>query len=229
MQRPEMTRPAAPDDLGVLIHTSLIRILAGPQSGAPRLSATCFETTLDLLYFDLKVDGAPLGTVVIPPETIPRTWPDLYPASFDHQRAAQIDLEADRQALRQWWLARRDVPETLVTNRRLQPRPKQLWRLLGRRYADRWFYQPELRAVLCSLSPKEPTLLNLPTADYNLARAACIWLGVCPSAEVEAHLIELLAAPSLVVAHNARFALSHSRNEQIQSVLQRYPLPEPSR
>jgi hypothetical protein len=222
MNRPAMMQAAAPDDLAVLLHTSLIRTLADPQTNPPRLSATCFETTLDLLHFDLKVNGAPLGTVAIFERGVPRAWPDLYPADFDQRRAARIDLEADRQGLQRWWLAHRATPEALVTQRRLQPQPAALWRLLARRYADRWQYQPERRAVLCS-SPQEPTLLNLPTTDYNLVRAACIWLGTCPAVEVESHLIELLAAPSTVVAHNARFALDYSHDEGVQAVLRRHP------
>jgi hypothetical protein len=232
LNRPAMTQPAAPDDLRVLVHTSLIRALADPQTSPPRLSASCLETTLDLLHFDLKVDGAPLGTVAIFEREVPRAWPDLYPADFDHRRAARVDVEADRRALQTWWLTHHDTPAALLTQRRLQPQPGLLWRLLARRYADRWQYQPERSAVLCAaaaapeptlLKSQEPTLLNLSTTDYNLVRAACIWLGGSSAADVEARLIDLLAAPSAEVAHNARFALDYSRNERIQAVLRRHP------
>ena len=170
MQQPAMTRPAAPDDLSTLLHASLIRLLAG-SAGVPRLSATSFETTLNVLHFDLKVGGRRIGTIVMPRPQPPRAWHELYPADFNHALAAQVDVEADRQALREWWLARRGQAATQVAARRLTPQSRHLWHVLTRRYADRWQYQPEPRAVLCAAAAGSPALLDIPTYDYNLVRA----------------------------------------------------------
>ncbi len=223
MNQPALTRPAAPDDLAVLVHTSLARLLADPATQPPRLTATCFEITHDLLHFDLKVRGQPLGELALSAAARPHTWLELYPAGFDHARAAQVDLEADRRALRAWWLARRSTTDASITTRRLTPRSTDLWSLLARRYADRWLYQPELRAVLCAAGRQEPTLLRIPTVDYNLVRAACIWLGRSDDPASRGQLIELLAHPSRIVAHNARFALSFCSAERIRALLSKYP------
>lgn len=58
------------------------------------------------------------------------------------------------------------------------------------------------------------------TEDYNLVRAACLWL--VQRAEAEERLIERVASPSEVVAHNARFALLHSPNPSIRAAVERY-------
>lgn len=226
MEQPAMTRPAAPDDLRVLLHTSLVRLLADPASQPPPLSATCFETTLGLLYFDVKANGRRLGTVVWAEAVPPRAWHDLYPADFDHAAAATIDLEADRRALRDWWQAQRRHSTPSADTRPLAPRAAHLWRILSRRLADRWDYQPELRAVLCAAGPRGPALLELPTRDYNLVRAACVWLGSRGEADVQRQLIELVACPLPTVAHNARFALGYSPDERIRAVLRRYTRPD---
>jgi hypothetical protein len=225
MAQPALARPAAPDDLNVLVHTSLVRLLADPASQPPRLTATCFETTHDLLHFDLKVQGQPLGELAIPADARPRTWPELYPTGFDHARAACVDLETDRKALQVWWRTQSDHGEFALAARRLAPRLTDLWSLLARRYADRWLYQPEPRAALCARGPQEPTLLRVPTVDYNLVRAACIWLGRSDNPADRGQLIELLAHPSGIVAHNARFALTFARDERIRAALERRPPP----
>jgi hypothetical protein len=222
IRQPAMTQPAAPDDLGVLLHTSLVRLLADPAAGPPRLSASCLETTLEVLHFDLRVKSRPLGTIVVAEGSMPSAWHDLYPADFDHALAGQIDLEADRQALCDWWRTRRNHGGPLVTTGRLEPQAKYLWPLLSRRYADRWEYQPETRAVLCAAPPRGPALLEIRAADYNLVRGACIWLGSSSDPAVQAGLIDSAGSPSPVVAHNARFALGHSPDERIRRVLRRY-------
>lgn len=229
MEQPAMIRPAAPDDLRVLLHTSLIRLLADPTSRPPALSATCFETTLGLLHFDLHADGRRLGTVVWTNDAPPRTWHDLYPADFDHAAAATIDLEADRRALRDWWPAQPQRGASVAVAPRLEPRAAYLWRILSRRIADRWDYQPELRAVLCAAGPRGPALLELPTRDYNIVRAACVWLGSRSEPEVQRQLIELVACPLPTVAHNARFALGYSPDERIRAVVKRYADPDDQR
>lgn len=226
MEQPAMIRTAAPDDLRVLLHTSLIRLLADPASGPPALSATCFETTLGLLHFDLKAGGRRLGTVVWTEESPPRAWHDLYPADFDHAAAAAIDLEADRRALRDWWQAQPRRGASIAVAPRLEPRAAYLWRILSRRLADRWDYQPELRAALCAAGPRGPALVELSTRDYNLVRAACVWLGSRGEAEVQRQLIELVACPLPTVAHNARFALGYSPDERIRAVVKRYAGPD---
>jgi len=225
MQQPAMTRRAAPDDLNVLLHTSLIRLLAHPASDPPRLSATCFETTLDLLHFAPQADGRRLGTVVMPDHWPPRSWLDLFPADFDHAAAGTVDLEADRLALQLWWQRNQDRSDGLVTTRRLNPRPAHLWHVLSRRCADRWEYLPEPQAVLCASGAGPPAsgLLEMPTYDYNLVRAACIYLGSSDSAEVRRELVELVGSPLPTVSHNARFALRYSRDERIRALLERYP------
>ena len=222
MRQPTLTQPAAPDNLAVLLHTSLVRLLANPATSPPPLSATCLETTLGLVHFDLKVRGQRVGTVVWPQSARFATWPALYPADFDHAAAAGVDLEADRRALRAWWAAQQDNPAAAVVNRRLEPQNRHLWRLLARRYVDRWEYAPETTIVLCGAPPRGPALLEISTEDYNLVRAACVWLGSSPERVVQDRLIELVGSPSPIVAHNARFALRYSPDARIRAVLGRY-------
>ena len=226
MRQPALTRSAAPDDLAVLLHVSLVRLLAEPAAAPPRLSASCLETTLGLVHFELKVGGRRLGTIVVSDAGIPPTWPELFPADFDHALAARIDVETDRRALCDWWAAQHAQAAALATSHRLQPRAEHLWRLLARRYADRWEYLPEPRAVLCAAPPRGPGLLEIATTDYNLVRAACVWLGTTGDATVEGRLIELTASLSPVVSHNARFALRYSRDERIRDLIRRYEAAE---
>jgi len=215
---PLMRRRAAPDDLGVALHTSLLRLLADPAT-APRLSANCLETTLDLLHFDLKVRGHRLGRACLAADRPPPAWHELYPASFDHQVAAQIDVEADRQAMRRWWLAHVGQPSSLVRTRPLRPRAEHLWSLLSRRYADRWTYQPLPEPILCAGQGRGAEMLESATADYNLVRTACIWLGSSQDAAIQNRLIDLVGSPLPVVAHNSRFALKHSRDKRVRETL----------
>jgi len=226
MRQPAMTRLAVPDDLDVLLHTSLVRLLADPTSGPPRLSATSLETTLGLLHFDLKVRGDRLGAVVLPPDARPRAWHEFYPAEFNHVLAGRIDLEADRRALGAWW-RQRQASSAPATARRLQPHARELWHILARRYADWWGYQPEQGVVLCAVGPPRTTLLEFPTADYNLVRAACIWLGSSHDDDVQRRLIELIGSASSILSHNARFALSFSPDERIRALLRRYEQAAP--
>jgi hypothetical protein len=219
--RPIMHRPAAPDDLRVMLHTSLLRLLANPV-GAPRLSINCFETTLDVLHFDPKVRGRRLGEVRLPTTRLPRVWHDLYPADFDHALAVEIDVEADRRAMLGWWQAQRGEPATLLAGRRLQPQAKYLWAILFRRYADVWTYEPTPEIFLCALPPTGSALLRGETYDYNFVRAVCIWLATSQAPGVQSELIELVAHPSPIVAYNARFALQHSADPRIRQLLERY-------
>jgi hypothetical protein len=80
--------------------------------------------------------------------------------------------------------------------------------------------------VLCGEPPRAPALFDLPTWDYNLVRATCIWLGTQRDATIEARLVELVASPDTTLAHNALFALRYSRNERIRAVLKRYEARE---
>jgi hypothetical protein len=216
MCQPALTQPAPPDDLGVLLHTSLVRLLADPATRPPHLSATCFETTHGLVYFDLKASRRSLGTARLDADALPRDWPGLYPGAFNHAAAAQIDVEADRRALCQWWQAQRG---SVPTARPLTPTVARLWPLLARRRADRWEDQPETGGVLCSSPPRSAALFDLPTCDYNLVRAACIWLGQSADAGVVEQLIDLVGSPHPNVAYNARFALRYSRDPRIRAAV----------
>ncbi|MBU0639357.1 MAG: hypothetical protein KKB50_10875 [Planctomycetes bacterium] len=220
-RHPIMHRRAAPDDLRVMLHTSLLRLLSNPST-APCLSANCLETTLDMLHFDLKVRGHRIGSTFMPAQQAPTTWHSLYPADFDHRLAAEIDVDGDRRVLRNWWLAHNGQPELLATRRRLAPQPDQLWRLLTRRYADEWLWEPACGALLCDGAPQQPGLMRGMTYDYNLVRAACVWLGARTEQDVQRRLIELIGHRSPVVAHNARFALGFSRQPRIRAVVEQY-------
>lgn len=220
-RQPLMCRRTAPDDLRVALHISLLRLLANPST-APRLSMSCLETTLDVLHCDPKVRGRRLGTPHLADGRLPRAWHDLYPADFNHAAAVRIDLEADRQAIRRWWRAHAGQPSTLVTTRRLNPRPERLWRLLSRRYADRWTYQPELGVILCGGQERGPEMIRLVASDYNLVRATCIWLGSSSDQAIQERLIELVGSSSPVVTHNARFALLYCPDQRIRATLRRF-------
>ena len=216
-----LRRPAAPDDLRVMLHTSLLRMLANPAT-RPRLTANCLETSLDLLHFDLKVGGDSVGTPLLADRQAPACWHDLYPADLDRNLADQIDAEADRRAMLQWWHEHRGNPQTVAAGMRLTPKAERLWRLLSRRYADRWTYQPGTTTIQCSQGSREPVMILADTYDYNLVRAACVWLGSSPSEEIRGRLIDLVASPSQIVVHNAILALRHAPDRRIRELLERY-------
>jgi hypothetical protein len=221
LARPEMNRRAAPDDLRVMLTTSLLRMLAESRT-APRLSVNCYETTLDLLYFQPKVLGRPLGEVCIPPEGMPNAWHALYPADFNHVLAQAIDVENDRRIMVLWWQTRGVETARQGAPSPLRPREAYLWDLLARRYADVWTYESRPAAFLCGEAPAAAVLLHGKTLDYNLVRAACIWLGSSEDAAVSDRLIGLVAHPSEIVSHNARFALRFRRDPRIRAVIERY-------
>jgi hypothetical protein len=226
LSQPIMRRTAAPDDLRVMLHTSLLRLLASPAR-APRLSVNCFETTLDVLHFDPKVRGQRLGEVYLPTERLPAAWHDLYPTDFDHGLAQEIDVEADRRAMLLWCKEdrRRGGATRALRGRPLRPRPAHLWAVLSRRYADVWVFEPRPGAFLCAYPPTGAALFHGRTYDYNLVRAACIWLASAESPGVERELIELVGHPSPTVAYNARFALAHSRDPRVRELIERYEPP----
>ena len=219
--RPVMRRPVPPGDLSTAVHLSLLRLLANPAT-APRLSLNTLETTGDVLHLDPNVRGRRLGPVYLAPGPQPQSLFALYPSDFDHAVAARIDLEADRQALRRWWLEHAGQPSTLASSRRLEPRPDSLWRLLGRRRADRWTYAPEPAATLCADTGRGSSLLWLEARDYNLVRAACVLLGSSGDEQTRERLIELVGHPFAVVAHNARFALRFAADPRIRALIERF-------
>jgi hypothetical protein len=217
MRQPALTQPAHPDSLQVMLHTSLVRLLAHPAH-APKLSASAFETTLGVLHFDPRAFGEPLGPVLITGHQPPARWTDLYPTQFDQVRGGAVALEADRQILQTWWRLHRNDPMATLGHP-LTPQTDRLWPLLARRYADAWHYQPEAGVVLVSSPPREPVLLQLTTYDYNLTRAACIWLGSRDTPAVTSRLIELVGHPARMVAYNARLALRYSPDERVRNLI----------
>jgi len=220
-EHPTLQRTCAPDDLRVMLHVSLVRLLVHPAM-RPKLSANCLETTLDLLYFDLKVAGRSIGAPRWAERELPTVWHELYPADLDHDLADRIDTEADRRALCQWWQEHRDHPGLVWDGRRLTPRAETVWDLLSRRYADRWSYQPVARATRCAAPPPEAMLFWSATYDYNLTRAACVWLGSSSRPEIRDRLVTLGAHASPVVAHNALFALHYAPDSRIRALFERY-------
>lgn len=219
LSQPGMRRRAAPDDLGVMLHTSLLRLLARPGV-APPLTVNCLDTTLDLLHFEPKVRGEPLGEVCLPTPRPPARWHELYPARFDHELAGQIDVERDRKTMLNWWRAQLAGGRVEALLRRpLRPRTEHLWPLLARRRADLWTYEPTGPVYLCALAGPDVGLLRCETYDYNLVRAACIWLGSRNVPQVRRRLIELVASPVDVVSHNAIFALSFDSDPRVRELV----------
>lgn len=212
-----LQRPAAPDDLDLLLRMSLVRLLAGPAK--PALTMTCLETTLSVLHFDPRVGGQRLGEVVIFEGVRPRAWHEVFPVEFKHELAAAIDLEADRRAIRAWWAQRPMAGRGGA--RPLTPNPDWLWPLLERRRADMWLFEPVLEARHCA-DGGGSLLKGVATVDYNLVRAACIWLGQSTDEGIEARLIELVGSRSDIVAYNARFALRHSPDERLRRVIEQH-------
>lgn len=223
MEQPAMAQPVAPDNLATMVHCSLVRLLASAYREPPPLTARCLETTLGVLHFDVKVLGQPVGPVVWAEERLPIRWHDLYPAEFNHVLAGAVDVEADRKLLRAWWRVEREGGDaTLVTARRLRPASDDLWHLLSRRYADLWTYLPEPRAVRVADEPAEAALLRIATEDYNLVRAACLWLGTNGADGVTERLIDMVGSVLPVEAHNARFALAYHPDPRIRAVIEVY-------
>jgi hypothetical protein len=224
VEAPLMCRPCAPDDLRVMLHCSLLHLLIQPGL-RPRLTANCLETALDVLHFDLKVNGHRIGTPCLSERRLPRYWHELYPADCDLLLGDGIDADADRTALRRWWQEHGRSAQGLVAGQRLTPRPADLWPWLSRSYADRWLYSEQSRTLRCAAGPDQ-ALFSSQSYDYNLVRAACLWLGAAEQAEIRDRLIGLVASPSAIVAYNARFALRHAADARIRELLQRYKDPE---
>lgn len=222
--QPVFQRRAAPDDLDTLLHTSLIRLLCGRD--APALTLSCYETTLDLLHFDPRVDGQPLGEICIPPGMTPTAWHDVYPHRVARRLAERVDAEADRRAIVAWWRAARQRGLTLVSGRALRPKLDDVVPVLGRRYADVWVYETDRKAVLVADGPGQLTpgtaLMQVATTDFNLVRAACVWLGTRTDDAAQQSLIELISDESPITVHNAIFALRFSRDPRIRETIQRY-------
>lgn len=220
--QPAMKRSAAPDDLETLLHTSLIRLLAG--HAAPPLTLNCYETTFDLLHFDPRVDGRPLGEVCIPPGSNPRAWHDVYPHRVDQRLAERIDAEADRRRILGWCRTAAGTGQSDA--RRLNPQVDDVLPLLRRRYADCWLYETDRKAMLVAAGPPQlgpgTALMQVATNDYNLVRAACIWLGARQDGATQQQLIALIADDSPVVVHNTMFALRFSRDPRIRETIERY-------
>lgn len=220
LRQPAMRNQASPDDLDTLLHTSLIRILAG-RSG-PELRFRAYETTLDLLYFDPRVDGRPLGEICIPPNAVLTQWHDAFPHRIDRGLARQIDAEAERQTVLAWWANGNSAP--IAPPPPLAPDPERLWPLLTRRLADVWQYDVDRRPVLVSAGGQRGgnALLEIPTRDYNLVRAACIWLGTRGDEPTQRRLMDLINNPRVVVSHNALFALRFSPDPRVRETIERY-------
>ncbi len=225
MRRPCMQRPAPPDDLHVLMHTSLVALLA-PPAQRPALTTTALQVRHGLVYFELRVRGRVLGEAVwsgLPPVE----WPALLVRGFEPQRADQSDLERDRRTLLEWWRQRRSDPATLIRRQPYRPRTQKLWRLLAWYPADRW--SPVGPAgELCDARPELSLTLPLVRRDYNLVRSACIWLGSRAEAPVQRRLIDLVGSDLPVLRHNALFALGYSPDPGIRALLERWHRRRPS-
>jgi hypothetical protein len=224
VSQPALQHRAAPDDLETLLHTSLIRLLGG--RGAPALTLNCYETTLDLLHFDPRVDGRPLGEICIPVGMTPTAWHDVYPHRVARQLVQRVDAEADRQAIVEWWRQARQRGQTSASGRELRPQLADVAPVLSRRYADVWVYETDRKAVLVSNPAAQlvpgTALMQVATTDYNLVRAACIWLGTRTDDAAQQRLIELIGDESPITVHNALFSLRFSRDPRIRQTIQRY-------
>jgi hypothetical protein len=221
VEHPRMQRRSAPDDLRLMVHLSLLNMLAHPAT-KPRLTIHAFETRDGVLFFEPKVAARGVGQVHLLTAMPPVSWLDLYPADFDHALAKHVDLEGDRQAMLAWYALRADQPDQLATWMQLAPQLDTLWRVLSERPADRWTYSPEARTIRVAWRQDASPLFDVPTYDYNLVRAACIQLGMSEDAGVQSALIEAVTHPSGVVAHNARFALQFSPDPAIRRLIEGY-------
>lgn len=237
---PVMQTPAGADDLEVALRSSLVRILA-PPDGAPRLSLICYETAYDLLHLAPKIYGRSPGEPRMVTGARPADWRGLYLDEFNLSLAVHVDVDADRRAILAWWEQRRDDPQRWITRRKLSPRGEQVLALLSRRRADVWTYQPGDEAlILCStsagaarrpwLAPQRRFLLNeeppgswsVAAYDYNVVRAACIWLGQSDDLALRGRLIEAVGSESPVESYNARFALGFCPDPRIRAIVERY-------
>lgn len=193
------------------------------------MHASALDISLDLLHFDVKVGGHPLGELALLTPAIPRSCFDLYPGEIDSDLAAELDVDADRIVLLKAW----ESQQTALRGpgQPLRPQARWLFPLLGRRYADRWQYELSEKATLISwpapASQGVPPMLVGESYDYNLVRAACVWLGAVNETATSTSLIEMVGAPSLVAAHNARFALRHSPNAGIRALIEKYERTPP--
>ncbi|MFH1747056.1 MAG: hypothetical protein ABIG44_08425 [Planctomycetota bacterium] len=219
-EHPVMQRPAAPDDLRVMLHISLLRLLIHPAA-RPQVSVNCLETALDILHFNIKVQGREIGPRCWGRPTMPDFWHELFPAEFDHQLAGMIDAESDRRTMQLWWQIHRGGSIPTVRHG-LRPQPEHLWHVLSRRYADYWSYQPTPRAVRCGIPPGDQALSRRRTCDYNLVRAVCIWLGSSKRSEIRQRLIALVGSPIPVLMHNAMLALRYSADPRIRELIDEY-------
>lgn len=220
-EHPRLQRPAAPDDLAVMVHLNLLRLLAHPAMQPPRLSATCLETTLDVLHCDIRVSGKPIGKLVWLDGATVSAWHDLYPEDFDHGRAARVNVERDRRAMLAWWKRALSRGWPLAVRGRLTPQARHLWSVMSRYRADRWNYLPNRGVTHCG-SVGRPSLLGGLRRDYNLVRASCIWLGTRNLPAVQTQLIELVGSSVPAASYNARFALRRSPNGAIRALIERF-------
>lgn len=219
MRRPCMQRPAPPDDLAVLMHVSLVGLLM-PAAGRPELTTTALQVRHGLVYFEIRVRKRVVGEAIWQ-RPAAATWPALLVRGFRPALADQSDLEHDRRQLVAWWRERRTTPAELVRRRRYRPRTEKLWRLLAWHPADRW--TPSGHASeLCGQRDDLSLTLPLQRADYNLVRAACIWLGSRDQASVQGRLIDLVGSEVAVVRHNALFALGFSPDVRVRALLKRW-------
>ncbi len=225
MRRRCMQRPAAPDDLSVLMHVSLVRLLMPPDR-RPELTTTALQVRHGLVYFEIRVRGRRLGEAIWRDHP-PTTWPALLVRGFRPALADQSDLEHDRRQLVAWWRQHRASPAELARREEYRPRTAKLWRLLAWHPADHW--SPAGPAgELCAGDDRLSLTLPLARADYNLVRSACIWLGSRTDASVQLRLIDLVGSDQEVVRHNALFALGFSPDPAVRALLRRLrEQPEP--
>lgn len=227
LTRPAMVNPPCADALDTLLCTSLAALLS-QEAEPPQLTLYAFETSSDLLHLAPKVAGRELGEICVEPGRPPLRWQDLYRGRFDRAAAARVDLEADRTAMLSWWRSQNRVWEAQVwVTRPLRPQPDRLFRLLSRRHADLWVYQPDFGAAQLVSDPPDAGLFSVSTVDYNLVRAAGIQLGSSADLDVTERLVRLMGDGSPVVAHNARFALGFHPNARIRAAVRR-SRPEPA-
>lgn len=79
--------------------------------------------------------------------------------------------------------------------------------------------------MLVSAPPPRTTLIDLQTYEYNLVRAACIWLGARGDTAVRERLVDCVGSGSPVLSYNACFALSYADDPRIREVVWRYRSP----